>query len=60
LNFFELVAYLENCGNISLEDVKALLGYYLKLFSKLPDIRAYIGDPEKGFEHLDRLLDKIK
>jgi hypothetical protein len=31
LNFFELVAYFQKRRIISIEDVKALLGYYLRL-----------------------------
>ena len=59
LNFFELVAYLEQRGNLSLKDVEALLGYYLNLFEKNSDIRDYIRDTKNGFEQLNGLLDKL-
>lgn len=61
LNFFELVAYLEHCGNLSIEDVDALLGYYFKLLIHHTKIRDYIRDKlHSDFEHLDALLAKIE
>jgi hypothetical protein len=59
LNFFELVAYLNERKNLSRRDVKALLGYYLTLLERYPYIREYIRDPKNGFEQLDSLLAKL-
>jgi hypothetical protein len=56
LNFFELVAYLQRQNNLSLEDVEALLGYYLALLRERPALRGYIRTRTHGFEELDRLL----
>lgn len=61
LNFFELVAYMESCKNLSRGDVKALLGYYLQLFLDDHDLYAYISDiKSNGFEHLAGLLKRLK
>ncbi len=59
LNLFELVAYLEKCRNLSLDDVTALFGYYLELLLRDKHVHAYVGNPQKGFEHLAALLAKI-
>jgi hypothetical protein len=59
LNYFELVAYLHKRGNLSTEDVKALLGYYLDLLKNNQGIRDYIRDRKHGFEELNGLLDII-
>jgi len=59
LNFFELVAYLEQRRNLSLKDVEALLGYYLTLFEQHSDVRSYVRNPKNGFEQLNGLLDKL-
>ncbi len=56
LNFFELVAYLRECRNLSAKDVEALPGYYLTLLANKPDLRSYINS--RDFEHLDSLLTK--
>lgn len=60
LNFFELVSYLEKKHNLSLQDVRALLGYYLSLLSNHQRVRSYIRNPANGFEELDRLLGIIE
>lgn len=56
LNFFELVSYLHQQRHLSLRDVEALLGYYLRLLAHNREIRTYIHDKSKGFEQLDTLL----
>lgn len=56
LNFFELVAYLQRQDNLSMDDVEALLGYYLALLRERPALRGYIRNQTHGFEELDRLL----
>ena len=61
LNFFELVAYLNECGNLSDSDVNALLGYYLRLLISHDEVYAYINDVQRnGFKHLKPLLAKIE
>lgn len=57
LNFFELIAYFEKQGILSIEDVRALLGYYLDLL-RTKDIRAYLR--ENSYGELDRLLGIIE
>lgn len=56
LNFFELVAYFVECGTLLEEDAEALLEYYLDILDSTPILRAYIGRPDRGFQHLNRLL----
>ena len=56
LNFFKLVAYLQRQSNLDLEDVEALLGYYLSLLLQRPALRGYIRNRAHGFEELDCLL----
>lgn len=61
LNFFELVAYLNECGNLSDSDVNALLGYYLRLLISHDEVYAHINDVQRnGFKHLKPLLAKIE
>ena len=60
LNFFELVAYMGKCGTLSDADVEALLGYYLQILTDKPELRRYIHNRKKGFEHLDELLTRRK
>jgi hypothetical protein len=60
LNFFELVAYLEKRGDLSMQDVLALLEYYLQLLCKHKAIREYIEKPSNGFGELDRVLAIMK
>lgn len=56
LNFFELVAYLQEAGTLSAQDVDALLGYYLDKLRTQPAVWAYIRQSTKSFENLRRLL----
>ena len=58
LNFFELAAYFESCGTLSVEAVEAVLGYYLNLLDQDRRLREYVKDPQKGFEYLDRFLSR--
>ena len=48
LNFFELVAYMGKEKIISGRDVEALLGYYLKVLTMRPELRAYIHDEKRA------------
>jgi hypothetical protein len=41
LNFFEFMAYLEDCGQLSRRDVAALFDYYLRVLAKHEDVRQY-------------------
>ncbi len=58
LNFFELVAFMRREGTLSEAQVEALLGYYLQILADTPELRAYIGNEQKNFEHLDELLSR--
>ena len=59
LNAFELVAYFEHTGHLEDKDVDALLGYYLGCIRRHAELRQYIKDKRKSFEHLRALLDKL-
>ena len=54
LNFFELVAYLKESGQLKTKDVDALFSYYLCSLKKHDCVTAYIG--KYGFKHLKNLL----
>ena len=56
LNFFELAAYMRKRGNLSSEDVEALLGYYLQILKTNTVVYGYICAEKNGFEHLKKLL----
>lgn len=59
LNFFELVAYLQESKQIAAEDVKALFEYYIGCLKRHRAAMEYICDDIKGFKYLRRLLDNI-
>jgi len=56
LNFFELVAYLQESKQVAREDVEALFQYYIGCLKKHKDVVAYIRNESKGFKHLRRML----
>ena len=56
LNFFEFVAYLQRNGNLTLDDVRSLLGYYLKRLKVDPQLYSYIQSKEKDYGDLARVL----
>jgi hypothetical protein len=59
LNFFELVAYLQESKQVAAEDVKALFEYYIGCLKRHRATMDYIRDETKGFKYLRRLLHKI-
>ena len=59
LNFFELVAYLQESKQVAAKDVKALFEYYIGCLKRHRAARDYIRDETKGFKYLRRLLHKI-
>ena len=56
LNFFEFVAVLAKSEQLVKGGIEDLFGYYLDCLAKSPEVRAYIADKTKGYEHLDQLL----
>jgi uncharacterized protein (DUF433 family) len=56
LNFFEFMAYLKACGQLSQKDVAALFDYYLRVLSKHEVVRKYVLDDRNGYGYLKRLL----
>jgi len=59
LNFFEFMAYLEACGQLTKSDVAALFDYYLRLLSKHKDVREYVGESRNGYGYLKKLLPRF-
>ena len=65
LNFFELIGYLYKSRRwpgvsiLPFQDVEAVLGYYLRSLRDNNQIRAYICQESRSFEHLNRLLAKM-
>ena len=60
VNFFELVAYMNQRGDLQAADVYALFGYYLRILTTNADLRGYIRDKSRSFEHLNALLDRFE
>lgn len=56
LNFFEFMAYLKACGQLSTKDVTAMFDYYLRVLSKHEDVRKYVMDDRNGYGYLKELL----
>jgi len=56
LNFFEFMAYLEACGQLTKRDVVALFDYYLRLLSKHKDVREYVVEGRNGYDYLKKLV----
>lgn len=59
LNFFEFLGYLEESKQISEEEIRGMFHYYLANIKRNGQIVKYIRDPKKGFEKLEKLLNKI-
>lgn len=59
LNFFELMAYLESCGQLRLRDIAALFDYYLRLLSKHKDVRKYVQEDRNGYGYLKKLMNRF-
>jgi hypothetical protein len=60
LNFFEFMAYLNECRQLSDKDVRALFHYYLHAMWKHEAVRKYILGDKKGYDYLRKLLPKRK
>jgi len=58
LNFFEFVAFLWHCKQLTDAEVWGLLGFYLKQL-KNPIIQPEIDNANWSYEHLEKLLDTI-
>lgn len=56
LNFFELIAFLKKNGQITIEQIDDLFGYYLECLKRHKTIREYIADPSKGYELLSGMM----
>jgi hypothetical protein len=59
LNFFELVAYLQESKQVAAVDVKALFEYYIGRLKRHRAAMDYVRDETKGFKYLRQLLHKI-
>ncbi len=59
LNFFELVAYLQESGQLEAKDVKALFQYYLGCLKRHNLVMDYVRNESKGFKYLRKLLERI-
>jgi gamma-glutamylcyclotransferase (GGCT)/AIG2-like uncharacterized protein YtfP len=56
LNFFEFLGYLVSSRQISRQEVVDLFEYYIRRIEENPPVLAYVNDPSKGYEKLQRLL----
>jgi hypothetical protein len=56
LNFFELVAYLQESEQIEKEDVDALFRYPLSCLKRHPEVIAYVRDEANDYQSLNRKL----
>jgi hypothetical protein len=59
LNFFEFMAYLKACGQLSAKDVGAMFDYYLRVLTKHDDVRKYVMDDRNGYGYLKKLLPRF-
>jgi len=59
LNFFEFLGYLLESKQIKAEEVRGLFDYYLRNLKRNEAVAAYIADPTKGFEKLQKLLGMV-
>ena len=59
LNFFEFMAYLNECDQLSEKDVRALFHYYLCAIWKHDAVRKYVLDDRNGYDYLKKLLPKL-
>lgn len=59
LNFFEFMAYLQNCGQLSHKDIAALFDYYLRILNNHENVRKYVQDDRNGYGYLKKLLPRF-
>jgi len=60
LNFFEFLGYLWESNQIKDEEIRGLFDYYLRNLKRNEAVAAYIADPIKGFEKLQKLLEMVE
>jgi len=60
LNFFELVAVLEDNKQLSRDDVLDFFDYYLQCLKRHGPVMEYINTPANGFQHLRNLLGTLQ
>jgi hypothetical protein len=60
LNFFEFLGYLLESKQIKAEEIRGLFDYYLRNLKRNEAVAAYIADPTKGFEKLQKLLTMVE
>ena len=60
LNFFEFLGYLWESKQIKAEEIRGLFDYYLRNLKRNEAVAAYIADPTRGFEKLQKLLKMIE
>lgn len=59
LNFFEFLGYLSESKQIGRDEVIGMFDYYLQNLRSHQVVMEYISKPEKGFEKLRALLEKV-
>jgi hypothetical protein len=59
LNFFEFMAYLNECDQLSQKDVRALFHYYLRAIWKHEAVQKYVLDDRNEYHYLKKLLPKL-
>ena len=59
LNFFEFMAYLKECRQLSKADIRALFHYYLRAMWTHEAVRKYVLDDRNGYDYLKKLLPKL-
>src|SRR5208337_1425062 len=60
LNFFEFLGYLWESKQIKAGEIRGLFDYYLRNLRRNEAVAAYIADPTKGFEKLQKLLKMVE
>jgi hypothetical protein len=60
LNFFEFLGYLWESKQIKKCEILGLFDYYLRNLMQNEAVAAYIADPTKGFEKLQKLLSMVE
>lgn len=59
LNFFEFMAYFNQCDQLSQADIRALFHCYLRAMWKHDAVRKYVLDDENGYDYLKKVLPKL-
>lgn|SRR5690242_1810385 len=59
LNFFEMVSYLKERGELKIDEIQAMFDYVLSKIQQDKAVRDYIADAENGYEKLPRLLREL-